>query len=1155
MDGRTPNIDSLVLDIRLFGAPQAFAGGAPWRLNAPPKSIVLLAILLARDGGANRAWLAATLWPDESDSGARTNLRRHLHRLAQTLPLAPQPWILTEGSDVRWNAANGASADVRTFVNAIDDGICRADVLPLYSGEFLQGYDDEWTLVQRERYRTLFLDSAYAAAVAARQQRRFADASALVDRMLAVDEWREDAVRLAMSARYEAGDRASALSTFSAFAARLRREMNVDPMAETVALQNAILANDPLASQLSAANEATSDRRSWQLPFAGRASQLFDLRRAWHRAARGHGNAVFVAGEAGIGKSRLVSEFATEVEAQGGRVLFGVTSQPETQPYQAVVDALRRALPLLTECDVKLVWLAVLRSVLPEVSAMLPALGDPPPLAHDKARARLFESMARCFEALARSRPLLIVLEDLHWAHDGGVDALLTIAKRVAALPILLVVTYRSQDVDTHSALREAHRSLQRDRRAISIALAPLNETAIASILAGSPAVPDASGDLAATMLRYSNGNPLFIALLIQGIRETHTVPNESSAVASLRGAILARLDHLEPLPRAIAEVAATIGSPFTGEMVGAVGGWRDDEVLDGIASLAERAFVREAGGGAVDYTFAHVLLENVVYEASGEEARRTRHHRIARLLDRGEAGVRLERVALHWERAGVSERATRSYLAAARAAATVFARDAVQDYARRAHDLAAGDGERFEALTLIAGAYHGSAHVAELDRCVSAMEELAERLTDDERYIAAEMREKHAAQMADRTVQGEAIEQMLGIARRLGDAHRLAGALDLSGARYIMLGKAGAARETLESALLSARLARDPLLTTRIHGHLAQVLSLGGDTEGASAMLAAASARDPAQNDAMRALFLNVEASIAINTDDPERGDRVAAGMFELAEKIGDVDLEARAYLTLATVATYRRSATDARRAYHRAIELADLSGDRHLLGSALSNHAAAEVDVGQLALAKTLAERGLAIAQEVSYALGEAFANGILAEIARDEGRLVEAQAHLERAFALAADTTNPRLLANLQVARASINMRLGAAAASAAEFHAGIATRVATGAPVKSLLDDYCEVVEAALIGNDRELLQWGASELAPLASELPRHTRHPARIASALARAAAASGDEAGVQRWIEQGRRALDERLALFSELADRDAYLAKPFVAALMPAP
>ena len=143
---------------------------------------------------------------------------------------------------------------------------------------------------------------------------------------------------------------------------------------------------------------------------------------------------MLVGGEAGIGKSRLADELARHVEQTGGRVLRGSASFPETTPYQCFVEALRSALPLVAATGLAPVWLAALAGLVPEIHERLPDVPAQPRLDPERERQRLIEAIVRTMLAFSKPRPLLLILEDLHWADEAAVSALLALDPRPARI-------------------------------------------------------------------------------------------------------------------------------------------------------------------------------------------------------------------------------------------------------------------------------------------------------------------------------------------------------------------------------------------------------------------------------------------------------------------------------------------------------------------------------------------------------------------------------------------------------------------------------------------------------------------------------------------------------------------------------------------------
>ena len=652
------------LSIGLFGKPAFEFDGKPWKWAAPPRCLPLLGLLTRSGAGMlSRASLAAMLWPEELDSEARTNLRRHLYRMSHALPVVEGvDWIAGDNLTVGWDATSPAGIDVRIFEEHIAAGRLR-EAAALYRGEFLEGYYEDFVLAERERLRAMATELLIALAHESRAERDFSGAAAYAQRLLDIDEWREDALREWMIAKYESSERSAAIAAYERFARRLREEFSADPATETTALRDAIRSDAPMPNEPAQVFErglSEAAHRGWKLPLVGRDDELERLRAAWSRAARGNGSVAFLSGEAGIGKSRLAAELVQLVRDQGGHALVGVTSNPEGEPYQAVLVALRAALSLVAHARVDATWLTSLAHVLPEIRGLREGLGSEE-LPPDRARERLFEAIARVLEQLGRMRPLCIVLEDLHWAGPATLEIVGALARRIGSLPVLLVVTYRSEESKAGDPLRKLRTALVGERRAIAAPLERLQPLEVERVVRSVVGEEDAPATLGDGIARLSEGNPLFVVQLVEGYLETGKVPDESSALGSVGDAISARAKRLHAGVRSVAEVAATVGMSFRADLVADAGGWDENAVLDAIGELMDRALVRESGG-ELEYVFTHALVAATFYRDSPQELRSARHRRIAALLDRNRTGAPAAdgSMAIHWRLAGEPERAAR---------------------------------------------------------------------------------------------------------------------------------------------------------------------------------------------------------------------------------------------------------------------------------------------------------------------------------------------------------------------------------------------------------------------------------------------------------------------------------------------------------------
>ncbi|MBN1991823.1 MAG: AAA family ATPase [Anaerolineae bacterium] len=436
-----------MLHIHLLGQLRVFFNNHPLDVAARPKVESLLAyLLLQRNQTLSRDTAAFALWPDVSETDARANLRRHLHALNRALPLPNPPaetWILRDHQTIQWNPQADYWLDVAEFEQQSRTEATLAAAVQLYTGDLLENLYEDWLFYERERLRDLYFALLTRLTAGYRAQRNFAQALHYGQEILRRDPLREDAARQLMIIYQESGNRAGALTTYERFARHLAEELAVEPMPETVDLYQRIKRNLPVTEPQQAPlviAASTGPKPRELLPFVGHQTELEQLHTAWGRTAQGRGSLVLVGGEAGIGKTRLLNELTKMIDPEEGRVLLGATTFTEPMPYQAIVQALQSALPLVAALDISELWLAALQPILPGLQARRPHLFHAPPLEIDQERDRLFEAMAHCLIGLAQPRPVLLVLEDFHWASASSVLLLEFLARRLAEHPVLLVV-------------------------------------------------------------------------------------------------------------------------------------------------------------------------------------------------------------------------------------------------------------------------------------------------------------------------------------------------------------------------------------------------------------------------------------------------------------------------------------------------------------------------------------------------------------------------------------------------------------------------------------------------------------------------------------------------------------------------------------------
>lgn len=677
-----------VLVVRVLGNVRFEWNGAPWVVRAPVKAIELLGYLVMHDGAPlQRDRLASLLWPDDDENEARTKLRRHFHMLSSALPAADIPYTLNTRHTARWNGDAKAVVDVIRFQDACARGD-HAEATEWYGGDFLESHYEDWVLVERERLRNLQLDNLRESIRRKRSERDLAGALADVGRIFSIDQWREDTLRTEMSIRADLGDRGGALAAYRTFEKRLRDELDVDPLPETRAVFERLLRGEDPAGDDMPLRARRTDRETaaLTLPFGGRSTEMRVLMETWDAAADGRGRMVLIGGEAGSGKSRLAAELALRAESQGGRIYRGTTSPGETRPYEALVEALREALPVILATVRDSSLLGAIASVVPEISAHA-AIDSPPTLGAEAERLRFYEAIVSVLVSLGRRHPLVIVVEDLHWAGAASLGLLEFVVRRITARPILIVGTYREDEVGRAHGLRTMRRRLEDEGSLSNVALDRLVEGEVLDIagriFGDRPDLPQ----LAEQLFARSEGVPLFLEEVVRN-------PNGIADTERLNAP--ARIERLNDEERTMLDVAAVAGSGFTVELVREASGWPEADVLRALDGLVAARFLREPRRKTrSDYVFSHHLLLDAVYQRVAPNERRRRHAATARVLSELETAAVPERageIARHWRLGGQNEDAAREYARAARHAEKTFANEEALALADAALECSAAD-------------------------------------------------------------------------------------------------------------------------------------------------------------------------------------------------------------------------------------------------------------------------------------------------------------------------------------------------------------------------------------------------------------------------------------------------------------------------------
>jgi tetratricopeptide (TPR) repeat protein len=817
-------------------------------------------------------------------------------------------------------------------------------------------------------------------------------------------------------------------------------------MPETIAIRASIIANAPLpgSPRHAIAPIDGTERAAAMLPFAGRQAELAKLRGAWSRAAGGAGTFVLLSGEAGVGKTRLCAELARVVESEGGRVFGGTTTTPESAPYQALVEALRSALPILLLRPPNVARRAILGRVLPEIrDPGATVVGETEPAA-ERETARLHDALGDAIRRLASPRPLLLVLEDLHWAGTATIEALGEIIKDLVRAPVFIVATCREEEMTVDHPLRVLLRTLALVPSAGEQQVGRLSAADVTELVDRIDALRGRSSTMAQDLYAHSEGNALFLNELISDALETGTLGAPSDA--SIGAIVAARTAQLGEHALAVAHIAAVAGSGCSVSLARDVSNLSSADVTSGFDELLDRRILREAGARMHhDYVFTHHLIADAIYAGIEPAFRAQRHARIARVLEanvRARIPASAREIARHYERAGDPETAAVWYVTAAREA------DAIHAY---------GDAIELATLAIMlephAEIRHGAFDVRERasarrgDRIRQRedIEEL-ERLAGGDRAAQFDVLTRRAhleRTLGESDAEGRIIEQMEHVAEELGDAER-ARVLLQAATHFGLLSRPLEALDPARRALAIYQRFGDVRGQLDCLYLLVEFTANMGDVDASSDYLAQMHARaDTLQDRVVEARALAVAAQASLLRQEYRASVELSMQALALQQTTNDRDGEASSRGRIAVASAWLADFPTALREFDSALETYESIGNKRglaltytnrtlllmrlgLFREALSsiarsnelfavalekrtivanqvNESFVRLQLGEASSAKQLAASALGHARDIGFPVFEAAALANLGNAERALGDHVAAIAHMERGLEL--------------------------------------------------------------------------------------------------------------------------------------------------------
>lgn len=408
----------------------------------------------------------------------------------------------------------------------------------------------------------------------------------------------------------------------------------------------------------------------------GRAPQLEELGTHLEAARGGTGRLVVIPGEAGVGKTRFINAVTELATARGFRVVSGgCLEQFRSYPYAPVIDALSGVVSAGNGVGAE-VFLETpdspLIRLLPQLRRGESGSGSAPRIDPEDERLRIVEAIGGGFGRLADQRPLLLTLEDLHWADEATVNAIPVLARRFASHPVVTILTFRSDEIQGHPQLQHVLLELLRQRLAEEIPLDGLTLPQVGEMVQAIFALAEpVSAEFRQAVFDRTEGNPFFIEELLRTLVETgglflergrwdRRAVADLSVPATVQEAILRRVAALPDEAQRILTAAAVLGQRFRVEPLRALSESTEAAVLESLRSLINQQLIVEDRASG-EFRFRHALTRDTVYGQLLAPERRAMHRAVAAALEvlHGErAEDHAAELAFHYRLAEVKDKA-----------------------------------------------------------------------------------------------------------------------------------------------------------------------------------------------------------------------------------------------------------------------------------------------------------------------------------------------------------------------------------------------------------------------------------------------------------------------------------------------------------------
>lgn len=997
----------------LLGSFQLHSDNVETETSLERKTRAILAFLAATGAAHSRRFLWGMFCQNAKDPAG--SLRWHLSRIRRGLDadiLVATPQSVTLNTAV-------FHTDLTSFQQTLDaphqhptDTLAQA--VALYRGPFLDDLAlrdapefDLWLLGERARCQLLYEKGASALVNRHIQQKQYPQAIQTAQKLLQTNPFLE-AIHARLVWLYaQSGQRDVARQQYQRCRDLLQQELAVEPSAEMEALITAVSQQPqaahflpPITTEPEPPPQLTIQPPT-QTDFVGRKAELKQLQDAWQNSPQ-QGAIILIEGVAGAGKTRLTQHFFHTLLPDTPSLIgncYESTRAISYHPWLTILEAQWQQLTIPEKARLAQPWQAQLSRLLPHIFIKT---GDAP-----EQQEHLFRAAAELLLCI-NNTPRILLLEDLQWADETSLQLFLFMIQfiRTAQSPVLLLGTFRTEEVADNPALQTLLRDTQREELARRLSLPPLGKEEIGSLInllwLNLPETMPMD-EIRDSLLVTAGGNPLFITEIVRELTQTAVLPTALPVPPSLQELTNHRLQQLPGSSRQIIEALAILEQPTHFDLMQQISGRSEDETINAIELGLRWRFLESNPKG--QYRFSHDLIGSAVRSQLSQIRRQRLHHRTANILTQHGADAAI--LAHHWRQAGDQKQQIHFALLAGQQAFNRAAfGDAIQLFQNVLDTLPPAETQqRFQATLGIVRSLEATSNTAALAEKLLTLADLAEK-TDDLacRAEAAQHQARFTltqgelekvqtvaqqglawavtAQAID--VQAKLLETIGKMYREKGDydqAHSYAEqalqlyqdgdsrqgqitVLSLMGDLYMHQGQHRHAVEVHRQAVALCRQLADPFSESRILASLANTLWHLGDYGEVRAV---------------------VEEGLAVS------------------RAIGDKVGEAAQLNNLAGLATSRQDSKTAIDYYRQALAIAESINDSRQITAYYNNIGGAYVGLGDINTALPYLEKAITIAREADLPRQEAYACHTLGYAYQQANDHVLARTAFEQALSL--------------------------------------------------------------------------------------------------------------------------------------------------------